>query len=74
MAPSDRTRGNGHKLNHKKFHLNMRKNFFTLRVIKVLEQAAQRGCEVFSGDTQNSPGRCPVQPALGESALAVGLD
>ncbi|KAJ7407621.1 hypothetical protein BTVI_62589 [Pitangus sulphuratus] len=29
---SDGTRSNGHKLKHKKFHLNMRKNFFTLRV------------------------------------------
>jgi len=30
VVPSDRTRGNRHKLKHRKSQLNMRKNFFTL--------------------------------------------
>jgi len=34
VVPSNWTRGNGHKSKHRKFHLNMRKNFFPLRVME----------------------------------------
>ncbi|KFP30868.1 hypothetical protein N325_12670, partial [Colius striatus] len=35
---SNRTRGDGMKLEHKKFHLNIRKNYFTVRVTEQLHR------------------------------------
>lgn len=32
MMPNNRTRGSWHKLEHRKCHLNKRKNFLTLRM------------------------------------------
>lgn len=70
VVASNRLRGKRHKLRHRKFHLNVRKNFYTVR----LEQAAQRGWGVsFSGDSQNPLGCDPGQPAPGEPALAEQL-
>ena len=42
---------------------------------RALEQAAQGGCGVsFSGHIQDPPGQGPLQPTVGDPALARGLD
>ncbi|PKU44668.1 hypothetical protein llap_5033 [Limosa lapponica baueri] len=74
VVSSDRMKGNGHKLEHRKFNSNMRRNFFMVRVT-ALEQAAERGRGVpYSGDLQDPPGCNPEQCALGNPALAGELD
>lgn len=35
-VPNNQTRANGHKPKYKKFHLNVRNNFFTLRFSELL--------------------------------------
>jgi len=45
VVPSDRTRGNRHKLKHRKFHLNLRKNFFPLRVTEPWDRLPREAVE-----------------------------
>ena len=59
----DRTRGNGHKTKHTKFHMNMKKNF---KGDRALEETSQRVSEVsFSGDIQDPSGHFSEQSAIG---------
>ena len=71
-VPSDTTGGNGHKLQHRELHLNMRENFFTVRVT---EQGTRLPREAVGSPSLGTFKTCldvTVQPALGEPALVGG--
>ncbi|PKU43163.1 hypothetical protein llap_6525 [Limosa lapponica baueri] len=78
VVASDRTRGKRHELEQRRFHLNMQKNFLTLRLKEHWNRLPREVGEFVEspslGDTQNPPGCIPVQPASGEPALAGGVD
>ncbi|XP_063214819.1 uncharacterized protein LOC134526658 [Chroicocephalus ridibundus] len=54
VVPSDRRRGDGHKLEHRKFPSNMRKNFFTVRVTERWNGLPREGAESPSLETFKS--------------------
>lgn len=84
MVPSDRREGKEHKLKHRKFHLTMRKNVFTLRVaehwnklpIEVVKFSSSQISQTWLGVIPARCCRIPSQAAVGEPALPgeVGLD
>ena len=73
---SNRTRGIGHKLQHRQFYLNIRKNLFTLRVTEhwsSLPREVVQSPSLEMLKTYLDMNLCK-QAALGEPALAGRLD
>jgi len=75
VVPSDRTRGNEHKLKHTRFSVNIRKCYFTVRVTQHWHRLLSETVESPSLDIQKPSGHGPgPQPAVGGPACAEGLD
>lgn len=69
--PSDKARGNGHKLKHRKFNLKIRKIFFYCKSGQTLGQVAQRSCGISRlRSNQNLSGYGPGQPAVVDPTLS----
>lgn len=71
VVPSDMIRGNGHKLKHRRFHVNISKHIFLLWGWLNVGTGCPRNCEnSICGNIQNSYGHSPGQLTLDAPAWA----
>ena len=73
VVPSDRTRGNGHKLKPEKFQLNPRKNFFPLRVTEPWPRLPRGAVESPSLEIFQPRLAVVLCPLLGVTLLGQGV-
>ena len=74
-CPVPDQKGTGHKLEYKRFLLNIRKQSFYCECYQALAYVSYRYYRVsFLGDLQKLHGHSPRQPTLGVPAWAGGLD
>ena len=75
VMPSDKTRGNGHKLKHRRFPLNIRKHFCTVGVIEHWNRLPTEVAESPSLKIlKKTTGCSPEQPAVVNPALSRGVE
>ena len=73
VVPNDRPRGNGHKLEHGKFHIYMRKNSFPVRVPEQWHRLPREAVESLPWRHSKPAWMRPCAPALGVPAQAGGV-
>ncbi len=74
VVSSDRSRVNGHKLKHRRLHLNIRKHFFPVRVTEHRHRLLREVVESSSLEIQKVFGHGPGHLALCGPARAGRLD
>ncbi|KAK4825913.1 hypothetical protein QYF61_003408 [Mycteria americana] len=75
VAPSDRARGNRHKLNYGEFHFKITIRFFYCDGSQTLQEVIQPDSRVsIPGGTQTPAGNSPGQPGLADPALNRQMD
>jgi len=75
VVPSGRARGNGHKMKHSRFCLNISKHFFYNEGKRVLAQVAHRCCGLSTpGCAENLTEHSPERPAPADPAQSRALN